>query len=268
MPLPSVGSLVQMHSHSNFQLLEKLSDTDNKLYYGPNRICYYSYIEPLIEHRNNLTIHVTQGDKDLWNSILQTAKDYAKELFDAVNGFEIKRVNQLPTGADINDHCIYFLKIGGDVNSNVHDEYMYINGQWEVIGTTAIDYNALLGPYLTKQEFQQTIAGYYTKTEIDDIFANYYNKTEIDTLLTNLGATVEGIHSHDNLVVLNKLSEEDNDLAYNGEKLKERYTLSDISDIIIKLWPELFVSGFVSKNNEIIITADGKIFNSKEAANG
>lgn len=268
MPMPSVGSLVQMHGHANLTLLDKFSEIDNKLYYGATQLCYYNSIVPLQDHRNDLTIHVTQADKNLWNSILQTAKDYAKSLFDSLNSFEIQRVTQLPTGDDINPHCIYFLRVGGSVNQNVHDEYMYINGNWEVIGTTAIDYDALLGPYMTIASFEETIADYYTKTEIDDILADYYNKTEIDTLLQTLGASVEGIHSHDNLTVLDKLSEENGELTYDGEILKERYTEGDIADIIIKLWPTLFVSDFASKDNKIIVTADGKIFNPKGVTSG
>lgn len=53
-----------------------------------------------------------------------------------INSFEVEVVSSLPT-SNIQDHTIYFVPQA--VNSSVHDEYMYINNAWELIGTTTVD---------------------------------------------------------------------------------------------------------------------------------
>lgn len=267
--LERVGGLISMHSHANIAVLDKFWESSGALFYSSNKIVFDESLDSFREHLRNATIHVTQADKNLWNSILQTAKDYAKGLFDQLNSFEIKRVTQLPTGNpgdEINDHCIYFLRVGGNVNSNVHDEYMYINGKWEIIGTTAINYDDLLAPYLTIEGFNTYIADYYSKSEVDEILLDYYNKTEIDGFFQTLTGDVQSIHTHDNLAALDKISDSEGELAYDGEVIKERFSNSDIVAAMVYLWPELFVSDFASSDNKIIITSDGKIFKPKEAS--
>jgi len=54
-----------------------------------------------------------------------------------INQFEVSIVTDLPT-TDIDTHTIYFVSNNG-TNQNIYDEYMYINSNWEKIGTTDID---------------------------------------------------------------------------------------------------------------------------------
>ena len=61
--------------------------------------------------------------------------------------FEI--VSELPT-EDINLSTIYLVK----TKSNDYEEYIYINGEWELLGTTKID----LTPYATKEYVNGEIA--------------------------------------------------------------------------------------------------------------
>ena len=58
-----------------------------------------------------------------------------------INSFEVAVVSALPT-ENIDDHTIYFVPQA--VNSSVHDEYMYINNTWELIGTTSVDLSSYL----------------------------------------------------------------------------------------------------------------------------
>lgn len=64
------------------------------------------------------------------NSLIATA-------IGEINSFEISIVQSLPT-EDIDTHTIYFISNNG-IGTNVYDEYMYINNNWEKIGTTNID---------------------------------------------------------------------------------------------------------------------------------
>ena len=135
-------------------------------------------------HVSDTVIHVTQNDKDLWNSILQNAKDYAKALFDGVTSFEVQRVTVLPT-TNIRTNCIYLLPANTSTTNNYYNEYMYINNKWEIIGNTNID-----------------LSLYVLKTDLE----NYAKKDDL--------------HTHANKVVLDKLSEYNGYLYFNEEPIK------------------------------------------------
>lgn len=63
-----------------------------------------------------------------------------------INSFEVSVVASLPT-SDINTHIIYFVSNSSSGDS-IYDEYMYINNNWEKIGSTAVD----LSNYLQKTD--------------------------------------------------------------------------------------------------------------------
>lgn len=83
-----------------------------------------------------------------------------------VNSFEVSVVQSLPT-TNIDPHTIYFISNSGSAG-NIYDEYMYINNNWEKIGTTDVD----LSGYLAKTNTTAFIpTGDYnpaTKKYVDD----------------------------------------------------------------------------------------------------
>lgn len=69
---------------------------------------------------------------------LALAKKYANKKFaEAVNfgGFEI--VSELPT-VNISTTTIYLLQIATSSDSDLYKEYVYVNNQWESIGTIGL----------------------------------------------------------------------------------------------------------------------------------
>ena len=78
-------------------------------------------------------------------------------LLEGISTLDIEVVTELPS-SDISTSTIYLkLNASAGVN-NIYDEYIYVNSQWEIIGSTAID------------------------------LSNYYNKGEVDSKLTNKAA--------------------------------------------------------------------------------
>lgn len=134
----------------------------------------------LSNHTSDTVIHVTQGDKDLWNATLQNAKDYAKKLFDSVTSFTIEIVDALPT-EDIKTMTIYFIKNSHNNESDYYDEYMYISNKWEIIGSTFVN----LTPYLLKSDFETY------QQEIADKFLKYKTSDEINTILQDYLLSVD-----------------------------------------------------------------------------
>lgn len=115
-----------------------------------------SDITDLKSHVTDFTIHVTKEDKELWNSILKQAKDYSDKLFNGIDKFSIVvladdvKITSLESGEK---NTVYFEKNGEEYN-----EYMYINGKWEPIGSNNIN----LSNYYNKEEV-------YSKDEINEM---------------------------------------------------------------------------------------------------
>lgn len=122
-----------------------------------------------------LTSRVNQNETDI--IALQTAVSGA-----------LKReiVQTLPT-EDISTTTIYMIRNSESSGTNIYDEYMYINSQWELIGTSATDF----GNYYTKNETDNLLSGkvdnstlgsYYTKTESDNLLSAKANQTDLTSL--------------------------------------------------------------------------------------
>lgn len=78
-------------------------------------------------------------------------------LLEGISTLDIEVVTDLPS-SDISTSTIY-LKLNTSAGANnIYDEYIYVNSQWEIIGSTAID------------------------------LSNYYNKGEVDSKLTDKAA--------------------------------------------------------------------------------
>lgn len=101
---------------------------------------------------------------------LATAKQYTDDAVGAITGFDFQIVEQLPeTGTK---GVIYLVKAGDDANvedaTNEYDEYLWINTQFEHIGSTKMD-----------------LTGYLKEVDIDII-----TNEEIDQACTAAGLTV------------------------------------------------------------------------------
>lgn len=88
-------------------------------------------------------------------------------------------VKTLPKTGDSN--TIYLIENKGE-KSNYYDEYLWVKGTYELIGTTSTD----LSDYYKKEEVDKIATRFYTRNEIADFFMNYYTKQEIDNSLSPL----------------------------------------------------------------------------------
>lgn len=135
------------------------------------------------------------------NSTLANAKKYTdgkvsevKDKVDGLKSFDIKIVGELPT-TNISEHTIYLMPTGGVVENNKYDEFLYVNGGWEIIGfEKPIDFDN----YYNKQEVDAAIAAAgghaadaYTKAEVDGFLNNKVSKEAGKGLSTNDYTTAE-----------------------------------------------------------------------------
>lgn len=133
--------------------------------------------------------YITNAVNDLANYYLKSetyTQAEVNSLIGAITTMDIRVVQELPT-EDISTTTIYLVPSASAGTRNVYDEYIYVNQNWEMIGTTAVD----LSDYYTKSEVNALIptkvsvfqndSGYITSS-VNDL-ANYYNKTTIDGML-------------------------------------------------------------------------------------
>jgi 3-phosphoglycerate kinase len=75
---------------------------------------------------------------------LALAKKYAnKKIAElAAVGFAPKIMDSLPT-ENINEHTLYLIPASDGISSNGYLEYIYINGTWECVGSTVIDFSMI-----------------------------------------------------------------------------------------------------------------------------
>ena len=95
-----------------------------------------------------------------------------KTMISNLANLRIEVVNELPSTGETN--VVYLVKKAG-TNPDVHDEYVYVEGNWEKIGNTEVD----LSNYYTKDQV-------YTKSET-------YSQEEVGTLITEIEGKIPTI---------------------------------------------------------------------------
>lgn len=101
-----------------------------------------------------------------------------KDEVSAIPKFAIEPVDQLPT-ENISGTTVYLVPNEG-AGTNARDEYIYVNGAWEMLGTIETD-----------------LSGYYTSAQVDELIAAVngdlgavYTKTQIDEMVAELNADI------------------------------------------------------------------------------
>lgn len=100
----------------------------------------------------------------------KTSETYSKsevdQLISTIPNFSISVVAALPT-QDISTTTIYLVSNSGS-STNVYDEYIYVNNNWELIGTTETD-----------------LSDYYSKNQVDGLLDDKVDKVSGKGLSTN-----------------------------------------------------------------------------------
>lgn len=106
-----------------------------------------------------------------------------KDELSAIPKFEVVPVDSLPATGEADK--IYLVPNEGS-GTNARDEYIYVNGAWEMLGTTEVD-----------------LSGYYTSAQIDEIIAAIegdvgavYTKTEIDGMVNTINGDIDAVEAN------------------------------------------------------------------------
>lgn len=131
-----------------------------------------AYVNDAIQtNKPNLTGYATEKyvDDAVNNAPYATKQDVIDAIGD-ISSFDIEIVTSLSSVTNANMHTIYYVP-----NGNHYDEYMYVDGQWELIGNTELD----LTGYATEEYVQEQLES----LEIPDPdLTDYAKKTDIPSL--------------------------------------------------------------------------------------
>ena len=91
------------------------------------------------------------------------SQKYVNDLINSLTTLDIKVVTSLPT-SDISTTTIYLIPVSAD-DTNIYEEYIYVNEKWELIGTTKVD----LSDYAKKTYVDESISNAITKVLNEEV---------------------------------------------------------------------------------------------------
>lgn len=108
---------------------------------------------------------VTSAVDNLVNYYTKTqtyTRDEIASLIASISTMSFKTVESLPT-SDISTTTIYLVPKETSEAENVYVEYIYVGGNWEIIGETSTN----LDGYVTNDELTTTLANYLKTTDVE-----------------------------------------------------------------------------------------------------
>lgn len=99
----------------------------------------------------NVASSIEEDNEDIPTSNM--VHEYVGNAISGVVQFNIEVVDKLPETSNAKEHTIYLVPSEEEEDQNVKTEYMYINGAWEMIGTTKVD----LSGYLQKSALAEAL---------------------------------------------------------------------------------------------------------------
>ena len=119
-------------------------------------------INDLTQDVTNLGTNLDAVETSLTNVYTKTETDSAiATAIAAVDHLSREIVETLPENANANKNVIYMVRREDGTGQDVYNEYMYINGAWEIIGDTSVD---LTGYAKTEDILVKSVSSDFTVT--------------------------------------------------------------------------------------------------------
>jgi len=125
------------------------------------------------------------------DSGLKALEERVTEL--AEIGFKPVIVDELPETGE--ENTLYLVPQQDPGEDPWYKEYMWLDNQWELIGTTSVDFS----DYYTSNDVDNILENYYTQSEADDKFVvREVQGSGITSRLTNDGSIISEVTNSDN----------------------------------------------------------------------
>lgn len=141
------------------------------------------------------TITVTSSDIASAQTLATLKSTVETHISEAAGLYlSVEKVDTLPADADAKANKIYLVPVDTEAGraQNIHTEYIWTNGQWEIIGTTAIDINSLEASAKAAQDAADKAQGEVDAVEeaiaaMDaDLSVNGISVKQVDGTITEL----------------------------------------------------------------------------------
>lgn len=194
---------------------------------------YYVKNTDASQHINDSSIHVTQDDKDNWDSMLDEANDYTDDEIAALPIHDFCFVTSLPT-QDQDETMLYFLANNPDrCLECTYTLHIWKDGKWHVLGVT----NKTLGDYVTKQEFIDGIKDFFHSNQSvldalnEDVYGvlTYRGKSIFNLGLIDADKT-NAIEIRNGKLYVRDYTQEINSLANSSQLVKTNLYNEEISE--------------------------------------
>lgn len=200
--------------------------------------------------------YITNAVADLENYYLKS-QTYSKEQIDALIAPKlfIKIVDSLPT-EEISTSTIYFLKRKKEqgttqYDSDVYDEYIYVDGTWELIGNTYVD----LTDYYKKAETDSEIDKKVAVETQNRTLADSTLQNNIDAVQTNLEKTNSALDSE--IATRQKKDiEHETSINANSESITKETERAEIAENVLSSRCDSYDSHVADVDNPHNVTAE------------
>lgn len=145
-------------------------------------------------------------------------------LISAIKNVRFEIVSELPTNAETN--VIYLLKVS-EQEKNYYDEYIFINGAWELIGNTKID----MSGYATEVWVNTAIKDFLTEQQVNFLITSALSGYVTTEKLTEMGFLTEEQLEEKNYITESDLTEKD---YATKSDIPTNYVTTDTSQTITK----------------------------------
>ena len=182
----------------------------------------------------NDSLFITNTVSNLSNYYVKNdiyTKDEVNTLIGNILALSVLVVDTLPT-ENISTSTIYLVPKEVPEENDVYDEFMYINNQWEHIGSTQVD-----------------LSDYYTITQVDNLLLNKVDKVSgkelstndfTNTYKSNVDENTIARHTHNNKIVLDTITSDlittwntvNNKLDKTGDSSDVTNTFTQSTDMI------------------------------------
>jgi hypothetical protein len=181
------------------------------------------YVELVKKQIPTLISQLENDSKYVDESALQTVKDsipdisnladkeYVDNMVSKIPQFEIMVVETLPT-EDISTTVVYLLKPTAEDADNLYDEYIYVNGTWELLGSARLDLDnyAKIENIPTKVSQLENDSNYTSEEQVEALFQRLASDTvlrfyciEDVTIILNGTSTTYPANSNVEVKILN-----------------------------------------------------------------
>ena len=182
----------------------------------------------------NDSLFITNTVSNLSNYYVKNdtyTKDEVNTLIGNIPALSVLVVDTLPT-ENISTSTIYLMPKEVSEENDVYNEFMYINNQWEHIGSTQVD-----------------LSDYYTITQVDNLLLNKVDKVSgkelstndfTNTYKSNVDENTIARHTHNNKIVLDTITSDlittwntvNNKLDKTGDSSDVTNTFTQSTDMI------------------------------------